>query len=453
MRRYLVPIFLLLMAVAVGAMQLAFGLIKLPLNFSEAQAPPASKAPAAQRLAALPEAPNRARSEQPSAVPTPLKPQSDFDIARIDPGGTSVFAGKTAPKVWVTVLADGKPVGTARADDNGEWTLVTTGAMPASPRLSVATSNEPPPMPKIAAAAPSPETAFEPKAQGPAQRSADAVGREIVGRLEAMVAEARAADASRGLGNRPAASSQGTAASPDSGDTSTAERASRGGASTAAAGVEATGPAAAVTPVSPSTTGASPPDASASSGSQSAFAAAAASGSAPPNGRPALHSGAARQDAPQPPAAGVAGATSPPETSSVRAADASSAPSPAAARAAPQPVAFAPIPIMFHYREARFTDEGQKAAELLLEYVRLKQLGSLRLTGHADERGTVELNMDLSRDRLETVSRFLRVGGYQGTLDMIPKGKSEPFAGVDRKKYPQEVLYQLDRRVELRAGG
>ncbi len=37
-----------------------------------------------------------------------------------------------------------------------------------------------------------------------------------------------------------------------------------------------------------------------------------------------------------------------------------------------------------------------------------------------------------------------------GELDLVPKGKSEPFSGVDRSKFSGEALYQLDRRVELR---
>jgi hypothetical protein len=48
---------------------------------------------------------------------------AEFDIARIDPSGTSVFAGRTAPRATVTVLGDGQEVGTTEADENGEWTM------------------------------------------------------------------------------------------------------------------------------------------------------------------------------------------------------------------------------------------------------------------------------------------------------------------------------------------
>jgi outer membrane protein OmpA-like peptidoglycan-associated protein len=79
----------------------------------------------------------------------------------------------------------------------------------------------------------------------------------------------------------------------------------------------------------------------------------------------------------------------------------------------------------------------------------LKNFKSVLLTGHADERGTDELNMDLSRDRLDTVAHFLKEGGFNGNLELVPKGKREPFTGVDRSQYGKEELFQLDRRVEL----
>jgi outer membrane protein OmpA-like peptidoglycan-associated protein len=109
-----------------------------------------------------------------------------------------------------------------------------------------------------------------------------------------------------------------------------------------------------------------------------------------------------------------------------------------------------PVPMTFVFDEATLTPDGEKTARLLLEYLQLKKYTSVTLSGHADERGTADYNMDLSRKRLETVQAFLRSGGYQGKLDLVPKGASEPFAGVDRSKYSIDDLMQLDRRVELR---
>jgi outer membrane protein OmpA-like peptidoglycan-associated protein len=57
--------------------------------------------------------------------------------------------------------------------------------------------------------------------------------------------------------------------------------------------------------------------------------------------------------------------------------------------------------------------------------------------------------MELSRQRLQTVADFLKSGGFSGELDLVPKGKREPYLGVVRSDYNQEELWQLDRRVEL----
>jgi outer membrane protein OmpA-like peptidoglycan-associated protein len=114
------------------------------------------------------------------------------------------------------------------------------------------------------------------------------------------------------------------------------------------------------------------------------------------------------------------------------------------------PSATTPVPVTFVYNEATLTTEGRGATRLLLEYLMLKKFATVTLSGHADERGSPDYNMELSRLRLETILRLLRDGGYQGKIDLLPKGATEPFLGVDRSRYPQEELMQLDRRVELR---
>ncbi|MDH4983136.1 OmpA family protein [Hyphomicrobium sp. D-2] len=108
-----------------------------------------------------------------------------------------------------------------------------------------------------------------------------------------------------------------------------------------------------------------------------------------------------------------------------------------------------PVPVTFVYNQSTLTAEGRRAAGLLLEYLQIKRFPNVTLTGHADERGSHELNMRLSRDRLEAVATFLREGGYEGSLELVPKGKTEPYLGVVRGDFAQDDLWQLDRRVEL----
>jgi len=116
--------------------------------------------------------------------------------------------------------------------------------------------------------------------------------------------------------------------------------------------------------------------------------------------------------------------------------------------AAPLP----PAPIPFPYDEADITATGRRQAAALSDFLRQRKLDAATLSGHADERGSDEYNMELSRNRLENVARYLRESGYTGKLVLVPKGKSEPFSGAERARLSKEDAFQLDRRVELRLG-
>jgi outer membrane protein OmpA-like peptidoglycan-associated protein len=282
-----------------------------------------------------------------------------FDIARIDPNGTSVFAGRAEPRSLVTITADGKEVGTAAVDDNGEWTL-TTDARIANPDAKLALFKAPAgSVPRVVGAEPEPpvKSAAAPTAAAK-PKTAEAVTSNMLKSLEGMVAEARTEE------QRPKAATPAATLPPP--PASVAE--------------PATAPAVATL--------------------------------ATPSGAPAA------------------------------------AAAPGSSLAAPQTTTV-PVPVTFIYNEATLTTDGRKAAALLLEYLRLKRFAKITLTGHADERGSDELNLALSRERLDTVARFLREGGYAGQLDLIARGKAEPYTGVVRGDFSQEDLWQLDRRVEL----
>ena len=113
--------------------------------------------------------------------------------------------------------------------------------------------------------------------------------------------------------------------------------------------------------------------------------------------------------------------------------------------AAPLP----PTPIRFPYDDASFTAIGRQQAAALSEFLCLRQPDAVTLSGHADSRGSDEYNMVLSRNRLQSVARFLRESGYAGKLVLVPKGKSEPFVSADRNALSPEEAFQLDRRVQL----
>ena len=47
-----------------------------------------------------------------------------FDAIRVDPEGSSVFAGRAPGGATVTVLANGEPVASTKANEEGQWAIV-----------------------------------------------------------------------------------------------------------------------------------------------------------------------------------------------------------------------------------------------------------------------------------------------------------------------------------------
>ena len=345
-----------------------------------------------------------------------------LDVARIDPKGASVFAGRAEPYAIVTVLANDKAVGKVKADEFGEWALLVEKPLaadekqitlkaerqetvsltqPQAPKASV---------PETLAKRDDATTAWVSRkapTQAPASdvkpgeanaavsedRSAKAVTSRLMEDIKELVVTAQkqvASQAPRAKSTAPRAKS--TASSTES----TAPRTESAASSTESAAARTEDQ---IETALPGRNGAVK-----LSRSAKVFQSA---GEAKRRGGVSLLSG--EKDAPN----------------------------------------LVPFPIKFVFREAKFTPQGGEAAKLLLTYVKLKKFKTITLSGHADERGGEHYNIDLSRQRLETVSRYLAEGGFRGQVVLAPKGESEPFQGVDRRKYPLEELYQLDRRVEL----
>jgi outer membrane protein OmpA-like peptidoglycan-associated protein len=124
-------------------------------------------------------------------------------------------------------------------------------------------------------------------------------------------------------------------------------------------------------------------------------------------------------------------------------------PSPPAAQAEAAASQSGQAPITFLYNDTTFTIEGRRAADSLAKHLIAERPAIVSLSGHADERGSDQYNMELSRRRLAVVADYLRENGFVGKLELIPKGRSVPYTAVDRQVMSKEDLFQLDRRVEL----
>ena len=394
MTRLVGPVVVLLLMLLAGAAWSIFGPLRLPefAGRTTTESPsPATKAPAAEGKPVAVQSTKQAESAPAESLP------AEFDVARVDPKGTSVFAGRTAPHADVTVLGDGREIGTTKADERGEWTMAVDhkfatddpnlAIVAKKPSQSKESSKKPSEIAGLAPkkdirerAASDQDTAVSSVADSntqrerPVRQTAKTVTSSLLKNLEGMVETARTA-ARREAVAEPKAPAQTDDTAPTT---------------IAAIGASPT---------------ASPPRSS--------------STMSPARSSPTV-------------------ATAP-----------SAAPQAPTTSAAPAVRKTIPVPITFVFNESTLTEDGRKAAALLLEYLQIKKFPKISLTGHADERGSDELNLALSRERLATVERFLRDAGYEGDLELVPKGESEPFSGVERSEYELEELYQLDRRVEL----
>jgi outer membrane protein OmpA-like peptidoglycan-associated protein len=404
----------------------------------------------------------------PAALPPGTSSLLAIEVARIEAGGPSVLAGRSPPHHKVTILANGREVASVTATDEGQWSAIVPDGIAAGP-LELSITSQPkeggatvrgatrqlvvperttpqlataPSRPQTQAAAvgikaPAPRTAPKPierpqaEAKRPSTTSAglrvegeDAANKRALAEFEALVERTRKEMSAQ---QQPPVSSQApaeprVAQAPNA--TPSPSPSPSGTTYAPAAGPTQT-PAVAASPAS----GSSPPTSLAPQSPRSAQA----SGVAEPAAGTATGTklaGVLPPVAPAPPASSTAPGSNPPTPAAVQA-----------------PI---PVPITFETDEDLLTNNGERAVALLAEYLRLKRPAGITLSGHADARGSDGYNMRLSLKRLKAIERYLRAAGYSGALSLVPRGKREPYRGIDRRHLPLREIYQADRRVELR---
>lgn len=336
-----------------------------------------------------------------------------IEVARIEAGGPSVLAGRSPPNHKVTVLANGREIANVTASDEGQWSAIVTDGIVAGPlELSIVSQPKeggaqvrgasrqvvvPEAGPSLATASPQTRTAAVDN-RSPAARAAP----QPVERPQVEV-------------KRPqAGSTQGRAGGEDASN------------KRALAEFEAL-----VDRTRKEMSGQQPPRPSSTAQGQK------------------LNDPAAPRSA----AAFSGPVAAPPSTPDTKLAAAGIIPPASVApRAVSTPAAVQapiPVPITFVSNQVVLTPGGERAASLLAEYLRLKRPASVTLSGHADARGPDGYNMRLSLRRLEAIERYLRAAGYSGGLSLVPRGKRDPFQGIDRRRLPLREIQQADRRVEL----
>jgi peptidoglycan-associated lipoprotein len=107
--------------------------------------------------------------------------------------------------------------------------------------------------------------------------------------------------------------------------------------------------------------------------------------------------------------------------------------------------------VFFDYDQSFITDQSRSTLDRKLPILRANAGLRLRISGHADERGSDEYNIALGQRRAAAVKRYLMDQGIDGgRLDIVSFGEEQPAV-----QGMTEDAYALNRRAEfeITAGG
>lgn len=101
---------------------------------------------------------------------------------------------------------------------------------------------------------------------------------------------------------------------------------------------------------------------------------------------------------------------------------------------------------VFYFEFDQATLTGETRGLLIAHASNLKSSPrSIRLEGHADERGTREYNMALGERRANAVRDFLLLQGVNSPIEVVSYGEEQPADAASN-----ESAWSLNRRVELK---
>ena len=100
----------------------------------------------------------------------------------------------------------------------------------------------------------------------------------------------------------------------------------------------------------------------------------------------------------------------------------------------------------FDFDQSELKPEAREALVYHANYLKANPTASIRLEGHADERGTREYNLALGERRAQAVERYLIVQGVSSNqIETISYGEEMPAATGST-----EASYARNRRVEMK---
>ncbi|MEW5918069.1 MAG: OmpA family protein [Gemmatimonadota bacterium] len=107
--------------------------------------------------------------------------------------------------------------------------------------------------------------------------------------------------------------------------------------------------------------------------------------------------------------------------------------------------------VFFDYDQSMITDESRATLDKKLPIMRANAGLRVRISGHADERGSDEYNIALGQRRAAAVKRYLMDQGIDGgRIDIVSFGEEQPAV-----QGQSEDAFALNRRAEfeITAGG
>jgi peptidoglycan-associated lipoprotein len=103
------------------------------------------------------------------------------------------------------------------------------------------------------------------------------------------------------------------------------------------------------------------------------------------------------------------------------------------------------VTVYFEFDQSVLTEDSRAKLKANADCIRSKGLGSVRLEGHADERGSTEYNLALGQRRAESARKFLvGLGLSPSSLSVISYGEEKPAAAGS-----SESSWSQNRRVEF----
>lgn len=110
------------------------------------------------------------------------------------------------------------------------------------------------------------------------------------------------------------------------------------------------------------------------------------------------------------------------------------------------------LPITYQFNKTEFDDQGEAFAGVLAEH--LKEVGASKvvLSGHTDPKGDDDYNLRLSVDRAEALGKYLENSGFDGTIEVLGFGETQPPVNVLNLDPDSDEYHRLSRRVVFTLG-